>query len=70
MSYEPIPNGCFREEPEVTYLKQFHILLEIVSLEDNRGQFLVVDIDFHKIRQIRKPDERSLPSDTCKKGAA
>ena len=39
---KPIPNGCFREEPEVLYLKQFNFLIENVSLEDKMGHFLLL----------------------------
>lgn len=43
---KPIPDGHFRGEPEVLHLKQFNILIENVSLEDKRGHFFVVDINF------------------------
>ena len=56
-----IPTSCFRQKPEVTNLKQFNVLLEIINLEGKRYIF-VVDIDFDKNNKQENFVQRSLLS--------
>ena len=44
MVTKSMPAACFKQEPEVSNLKQFIILLETINLEDKKGHIFVVDI--------------------------